>query len=522
MILTSKRGASSPAEAEKKKNDGKTTPSGSYRDAASKGYQPPLVAMDDWDGVEDGDDPWQEQSPRARRWSTGRSPGKTPEGSPNKTPPMVRSHRQQSERLNAGPNPAFIHKHTLPWFDVKNEGAFREELEVEIQTINGEPFRGSITHQEAKHRIYKEVLGCPFSNFRGVRTGFKNCPTATFMLKKAVNIDDMAGFQNFFFERRFKKKDGSEGVDRLDCKLRGVRTVEGGEATASFSEDWTRVVKVEGCDYRVSKDMILEWLGMYGEVLTDLVEDVFEDSEDSEGANATGIYSAKMKLRSNIPQLLPMDGRRVKIYYRNINKLCTSCFGAHHRRNCKAEKVKWIDYVDDFINTNPQIDKEMYGKWTTICERERKQKEINEEHFQSKQPSTQNANVLKQGEGIRTSSEVTTQVRNTTEENGANEMDKDEPDVNRTHQPNDEVEISKIIEPQPQDFNLPANKEEWDSLVEKLMDLGVSFKDATSNIEKRKKLFNQATKEFANSTKTAQPSKRGRQYKPRKNSLNDV
>ena len=254
-------------------------------------------------------------------------------------------------------------------------------LEVEIQTINGEPFRGSITHLEAKRKIYKEVLGCPYSNFRGIRTGFKNCPTATFMLKKAVNIDDMASFQNFFFERRYMKADGSEGVDRLDCKLRGVRTVEGGEASASYSDEWTRVVKVEGCDYRVSKDMILEWLEMYGEVLTDLVEDVFEDDEDSEGDNSTGIYSVKMKLKRNIPQFLPIDGRRIKIYYQNINKLCTSCFGEHHRRNCKSEKVKWINYVEEFINSNPQINKEMYGKWITIVDREKKQKEINIAHF---------------------------------------------------------------------------------------------------------------------------------------------
>ena len=138
-----------------------------------------------------------------------------------------------------------------------NEGAFREELEVEIQTINDNPFRGSITRQEAKHRIYKEALGCPFSNFRGARTGYKACPTVTFMLKKAINIDDLASFQNFTFERRYTKPDGTQVVDVLKGKLKGVRTVTGGEESASFSDEWTRIVKVEGCDYRVEPEMIL-------------------------------------------------------------------------------------------------------------------------------------------------------------------------------------------------------------------------------------------------------------------------
>ncbi len=219
MILTGKRQATSPAEAEKKKPDSKTTPtegSISYRDAASRGYMPPTELIDEWDGADSEGDSWQLSSlglsRRRRNWSTGHTPGGTPEG----TPPSARWQGA------AGPNPAFLHKHTIPSFSVKNEGAFREELEVEIQTINEQPFRGSITRQEAKHLIFKEALGCPFSNFRGVRTGYKNCPTATFMLKRAINIDDLAPFQNFTFERKYRKTDGTDVVDTFRGKLKGV------------------------------------------------------------------------------------------------------------------------------------------------------------------------------------------------------------------------------------------------------------------------------------------------------------
>ena len=382
MILTGKRGASSPAEAENKKPNGKST--GSYSDAASRGYKPPLAATYDWDSIEYDDDPWQEQSPtrRRRRWSTGQPPG----GMPPTTPPQDRRNLKKDKP--PGPNPQFIHKHTTPCFSNRNEGAFRSEFDVEIQTINGEPFRGTVTRQEAKHAIYRNALGCPFSNFRGIRLGFKTSPTVTFMLKQPVNIDDFASFQNFTFTRSYSKG-GNQVEDVLACKIRGVRTVTGDKATATYSEEWTRVVKIEGCDYKISEEMILSWLGTYGEVQSELVEDVFEDSDDSEGTNATGIYSVRVKLNCDIPQLLPMDGRRVKIYYRGIRKLCTVCFGKHLRKDCRNEKVQWIEYVRQFVCENSDFTGEQYGNWIRVVERIKRQETTDKEHYQSKQSSTQ-------------------------------------------------------------------------------------------------------------------------------------
>ena len=46
--------------------------------------------------------------------------------------------------------------------------------------------------------------------------------------------------------------------------------------------------------------MLLSCLAEYGEVQSELVEDVFVDSEDSEGENATGTYSIKIKLKTLI------------------------------------------------------------------------------------------------------------------------------------------------------------------------------------------------------------------------------
>ncbi len=143
-------------------------------------WQPPMQTMGDWDGNYFEAALWQ-VSRRRKNCSKGHSPG----GTCPTTPPY---RRQRSTNTQVGPNSIFLHKHTIPFFMMKNEGAFSEELEVEIQTINAQPFRWSITRLEAKHPIHREALGCPFGNFRGARTGYKGYPKATFMIKKAINI----------------------------------------------------------------------------------------------------------------------------------------------------------------------------------------------------------------------------------------------------------------------------------------------------------------------------------------------
>ena len=312
-------------------------------------------------------------------------------------------------------------------------------------------------------------------------------------------------------------------VDVIKGKLRGVRTVSGDEASASYSDEWTRVVKIEGCDYRVSGEMLLEWLGLYGEVLSELVEDVFEDSEDSEGENTTGIYSVKMRLNCNIPQLLPIGGRRIKIYYRNINKLCTSCFWHHSRRDCKEEKVKWIDYVSNFVNSNPHIDPALYGKWLMILERERKQKLINEAHFNSKQPEEKSAQRgervahyndgrhVNQNDPVKESQDD--QVNKQMEEN-TNQSEESQGTV-----PKVTPITSRPEKPKPEDFNLPANPEDWRDLVDKLVALGLTSKEANVSLEKRKKQYNNALKEY---TSGGLPTTKKGRPKSRKTSLNDV
>ena len=280
MILSGKRGASSPAETEKKKSDKKSTPVEEMPSSRPVPVQSQGMneGWTDGQGVNETDtnqEGWRLQvSPKRGRGGGFNSPirqlGPSP-SSPNRSFSEVASHgarRFPDQSKPPGPNPDFLHKHTHPCFRMRNEGAFRDEIEIETRTINGEPFRGTITRKEGKHRIYKEIIGGPLSNVRGVRFGFKNVPTVVIMLKEPINIDDLESIQEFDFKRRYTIKDRRTGEekqmeDTIGCKIRGVRTVTGSEASIPYSEDWRRVVKIEGCDYRVEESTIISFLENY-------------------------------------------------------------------------------------------------------------------------------------------------------------------------------------------------------------------------------------------------------------------
>ena len=57
---------------------------------------------------------------------------------------------------------------------IKNDGAIREQIEIELISCEDEKFTGSLTMQEAKHGIFRDCLGFKdFKNFDGVRFAYK-------------------------------------------------------------------------------------------------------------------------------------------------------------------------------------------------------------------------------------------------------------------------------------------------------------------------------------------------------------
>ena len=87
-------------------------------------------------------------------------------------------------------------------FGVFNRGHMRLE-EIEFITLNGNRFMGSITPQEAKFAIIRDILGLEdFSNFDGVRFAYRGVPVVVFKLKTAMNVDELFHLQNFEYKRK--------------------------------------------------------------------------------------------------------------------------------------------------------------------------------------------------------------------------------------------------------------------------------------------------------------------------------
>ena len=191
----------------------------------------------------------------------------------------------------------------------------RDEIEIKINTKNRKKITGSITPLEIKHKIYTGALGFPdHQNFDGARVGYKGRLVATIKLINPIDIDSLIDVEHFKFART-STFNGKVKEEVIGCKIRGIRwqpnTVSAFENPKQ--DDGTTVVKIEGCDYQVPEEQIITWLSHYGEFVSKLEEDVFKDDQQTKGNNRTGNYSIVMKLEHKMPQLIPMNGRRVKI-----------------------------------------------------------------------------------------------------------------------------------------------------------------------------------------------------------------
>jgi hypothetical protein len=75
-----------------------------------------------------------------------------------------------------------------------------------------------------------------------------------------------------------------------------------------------------------------------------------------------GAYSVILKLAYQIPEFLPMWGKKVRVYYHGISSFCTNCYEiGHPRSECKGKSSSWKDYVDFLVSTG--IPSKLFGTW---------------------------------------------------------------------------------------------------------------------------------------------------------------
>ena len=323
----------------------------------------------------------------------------------------------------------------------------RDDIVIEVQTVNDRPFKGSLTLKEAMDGVFATCLGLDKKLVHGVRFAFSTYPVIKFKLKQQIDVDRELQHVEFFeYERRYTIK-GVERRDILNCKVRGLRTL----TSTNNPEDTDpniRWVKLEWLDYGLEETQILDWLNHFGEQAGELTEDIHPNSDSDADPLGNGTFSIKMRLNRDIPQLLPMWGKRVRIYHRGIQKLCSNCFGSHARRNCRSEKVAWTRYVLNFMEKFPEIPSELYGRWWKV---------INDEF----------------GEII---------------EDGEQETDPMETEPNPNTQPREPAASStggptQRNKAQPQDTNKTRLTKEEESNLAEYLSIGMSIEDAREAFE---------------------------------------
>ena len=160
----------------------------------------------------------------------------------------------------------------------------------------------------------------------------------TFKLKQQIDIDEL--FPREFFE--FERIMGNDIVI-MGCHIRGVRDPSTRPSTRTapprpprgppLIDDGNRMIKIISCEYKLSQSEILDWLASFGEVLTEITEEPFgADDEQEPGLPlvGNGVYMVKMKLTKDIPNWIPMFGRKICIEYPGIKRQCSNCYGPHN------------------------------------------------------------------------------------------------------------------------------------------------------------------------------------------------
>jgi hypothetical protein len=259
------------------------------------------------------------------------------------------------------------------YVSAKPQGAYKDEILIKANTINGKPFKGTFTCDEVRLDIFVGILGYDKNLLHGYKTEWRNGQTLFLKLKEQVNVDDLWEVENFTYTRKIPRGD-SFVEDKIECNILGIRRRPGqGGGDYEPLLDSIRWVKVEGADYRIQKNEMLDWLSIWGEPLSDMKEEMHEASIDPDTDSeplGTGEYSVKMDFNILPPQHIPMCGRRIRIYYKGIAKKCGKCFGDHRPTECDQERVPWINYIRDFREDYPEVKDEMYGRWLRILNEE--------------------------------------------------------------------------------------------------------------------------------------------------------
>ena len=115
----------------------------------------------------------------------------------------------------------------------------------------------------------------------------------------------------------------------------------------------------------MSESEITGWIEQYREIKSDLEEIAISGS--TEAPVGTGSYTLKVKLNRLIPNVLPMQGLKIKCSYQGVKKQCSNCYGYHRlegknlSKQFSCEKTTFEEYKEKFKADNSGIPLTMLG-----------------------------------------------------------------------------------------------------------------------------------------------------------------
>ena len=140
--------------------------------------------------------------------------------------------------------------------------------------------------------------------------------------------------------------------------------------TSHMEVDVATTVKIEGCDSLSSAIQLKTWFERYGEITSDFKEEYHYDPDLTALPVGNGVFSVNMKITKQIPNFIPACGLKIRVSYTGSLKYCTNCYRVHPRRTCKNNKVTWIEYCARFLENNPGMGEEWFGRWWSITHKE--------------------------------------------------------------------------------------------------------------------------------------------------------
>ena len=261
--------------------------------------------------------------------------------------------------------------------EFESESVGYDRIVVTPTYFNNKPFNGFITEEEAE--IINMAIGLQhLDNHHG--TSFyrneKNVLFITYKLKRNMQIQEIyeSIHQHFWFDKTSKagnhdKISGQVVHPPMDGKVSVEDTKERSNCARPdyYTSNWenTKEIRIDGCNYEMSESEITGWIKQYGEIKSELEEIAI--SGPTETPVGTGSYTIKVRLNRLIPNVLPMQGLKIKCSCQGVKKQCSNCYGYHRpegknlRKQFNCEGTTFEEYKEKFKADNPNIPLTMLG-----------------------------------------------------------------------------------------------------------------------------------------------------------------